>query len=445
MATLQELEAELSRRERSGSAGDFSWSRARDAFIAGTQRGGYSVATLPALPGDIARTMTGQPSDIAAGGANIPKESDFPGYERYFRAGEGAGPGAAFGAATGAPLGPAGILGGTLVGALGGAISNIAGKEIFPTSTAGQMAVGLLAPGGAAVTRTRAGAAPSRMEGPVTQPTTGITETAGQRFGSPRVLMEEEKIRRSVQGAPIASSFDVAQAQSVDDFLSKIQKFSANPKLSDEQISQGIYKAYDNFATKLQNQFKATNTANFAVARKEAGDLPVIPTTNVQNKIDELIAKYDNPEVIGMQSIVASLRRIKSELTTTQTTGGRILNARGEPIIPETTTTAPSNITIERLQQNLAAWGDAAYKGTYSTPGKKAQEFADVTPGMVKGIARQVLNAFKSDLDIAAETGVQGAASLKRLVMFLGKIYKNLQTTPLNLLSSTLTSLLLRR
>lgn len=414
MATLQELEAELSRRERSGSAGDFSWSRARDAFVAGTQRGGYSVATIPALPGDIARTMAGKPSAIEAGGANIPKETDFPGYERYFRAGEGAGPGLAFGAASGAPLGPVGMLGGGIVGALGGAISNIAGKEIFPTSVLGQTAVNILAPGGVATARARTGAAPSRIEGPVTQPTTGITETAGQRFGAPRVLMEEEKIRRSVQGAPIASAFDVAQAQSVDDFLSGIQKFSANPKLSDEQISQGIYKAYDNFATKLQNQFKATNTANFNAARKEAGDLPIIPTSNVQNTIDRLIAQFDNPEVPGMQSVVGSLRRIKAELTTTQTTGGRILNERGEPIIPETTTVSPSNITIERLQQNLAAWGDAAYKGAYATPGKKVSEFADVSPGVVKNIARQVLNAFKSDLDIAAETGVKGAASLKK-------------------------------
>lgn len=416
MATLEELEAELQRRQSRGTTGgDFSWSRAAEAFAAGAARGGYAVSTLPALPGDIARQAAGQPSDIEAGAkaSGIKTETDFPGYERYFRAGEGAGPGAAFGAGAGAPLGPIGILGGTIVGGLGGALSNVAAKEAFPSSPAAQTVVGMLAPGGVATVRGRAAAAPTKIEGPVKQAETGIMETAGQRTGAPATLMQEERIRRSVQGAPIASSFDVAQAASVDDFMSNIQKFTANPKLSAEEVTQGIYKAYDNFATQLQRKFKATNTANFKAVKEEAGNAPIIPTTNVQQTIDDLIAKYDNPEVPGMQGIVNSLRRIKSELTTAETFGGRILNERGQPFIEESTIVSPKNITVDRLQQNLSAWGDAAYKGTYAAPGKNVSEFADATPGVVKGIARQVLGAFKSDLDAAVDSGVKGAVALK--------------------------------
>lgn len=411
MASLQELEAELAKREQES----FSVSKASQAFAAGAARGGYGVATLPALPGEIARGVAGGPSEIERGAKalGIKTEADFPGYERFFRAGEGAGPGAGFGAATGAALGPIGMLGGALVGGLGGLISNVAAKEVFPSSPTGQMAIGLLAPSGVATARARAGAAPRGIETPVTKAETGITETAGQRTGAPAALMQEEKIRRSSQAGQIASAFDVAQANSVDGFLDNIQKFSANPNLNVEQITQGIYKSYDNFATQLQNKFKATNTANFNNAKKEAGTASIIPTNNVQQTIDGLIAKYDNPEVPGMQAIVGSLRRIKSELTTTTTTGGRLVDERGVPFAEPTTTVSPNNISIDRLQQNLSAWGDAAYKGTYTIPGKKSSEFADTTPGMVKGIARQVLGAFKADLDEAAESGVRGAAALK--------------------------------
>jgi len=412
MASLQELEAELAKREQES----FSASKAAQAFAAGAARGGYGVTTLPVLPVDIARQVVGKTSGIEEGAKalGIKTETDFPGYERFFRAGEGAGPGAGFGAATGAPLGPVGILGGALVGGLGGLISNVAAKELFPSSPAAQMAVGLLAPSGVAAARARAGGAPKGIEGPVTQPETGITETAGQRTGAPLALLQEEKIRRSAQAGPVASAFDVAQAQSVDGFLGNIQKFSANPNLNAEQITQGIYKAYDNFATQLQNKFKATNTANFNKAKEEAGSSSIIPTNNVQQTIDRLIAQYDNPEVPGMQAIVGSLRRIKGELTTTTTTGGRLVDERGVPFAEPTTTVSPNNISIDRLQQNLSAWGDAAYKGTYSVPGKKVSEFSDASPGVVKGIARQVLGAFRDDLNEAAESGVRGAGTLKQ-------------------------------
>jgi len=381
MATIEEIEAELARRRQQQKESEFSWSKAAEAFSAGAARGGYAVSTLPALPGDIARQLAGRPSDIETGAqaSGIKAEADFPGYERFFRAGEGAAPGAAFGATTGAALGPAGILLGGGIGGLGGILSNVAAKELFPSSPAAQTLIGMLAPGGVAAAR----------------------------------LLQEEKIRRSAQAGQIASSFDAAQAASVDDFLGNIQKFSANPNLNVEQITQGIYKAYDNFATQLQNKFKATNTANFNAAKKEAGTAPIIPTNNVQQTIDRLITQYDNPEVPGMQGIVSSLRRIKEELTTSAVTGGRIVDERGVPLIQPETTVTPNNISLDRLQQNLSAWGDAAYKGTYTVPGKKVSEFADTSPGMVKGIARQVLGAFRDDLNEAAESGVRGAAKLK--------------------------------
>jgi hypothetical protein len=325
-------------------------------------------------------------------------ETDFPGYERFFRMGEGGAPGAAVGFGLGGPVG-------AVVGGLSGSIGNVAAKEIFPTNPLAQTALQMLLPGSQTAFRMRGQAVPSAQP-PVIAKETGIPMTSGQTTGDLGTLLEESKVARSLRGAPIADSFKIAQAQSVDDFFSNIQRFQANPNLTPEKISSGIFSAFDSFNKKLINTFKADNAKNFNVAKKVAGNSPIIPTNNVQATIDDLIRTYDNPEVPGMASIAASLKRIKQELTTVTKSGGLIVDQRGVPLTPQKTSVTPNNISIERLQQNLAAWGDASYKGTYTG-------LADASPGQVKGIARRILGAFKSDLDDAAQSGVKGAQELQ--------------------------------
>jgi len=411
--TLEELEKEASRRFKEKEAsknGDlFSAKEAARAFAYGAASAGIDITSLPFIPSDIISEFTKEKGPKAGEAYREAfkqrKESDFPGYERFFRFGEGAAPGAGFGFAAGGPVG-------SVVGSLGGGLANIAAKELFPESPAGQMAVQLLAPTGGALTKTRQTAIPD-VKPPVTDVDTGVPMTAGQRTGSPRLLAEEQRVRSSIQGSPVAQQFDKAQAQSVEDFFGNIQKTQTNKKLNDTEIVSGIVEQYDKFNKGLVNKFKAQNSTNFNTAKKLAGTSDIIPTTNVQQKIDQLIAQYDNPEIPGSQGIVNSLKKIKSELTTTETKGGLLVNEKGIPLIPQTTTTTPNNINIDRLQQNLSAWGDAAYRGTYSIPGRNVSEFADASPGMVKGIARQVLGAFKDDLDSAANSGVRGAEALK--------------------------------
>jgi hypothetical protein len=333
-------------------------------------------------------------------------EQQFPGYEQFFRAGEGAGPGAVAGLTVGGPVGG-------VVGGLTGMLGNIASKEIFPTSPTLQAALQMLVPTGQGALSLRRFSVPSGIEPAMVSPETGIPMTAGQRTGELGTLVEEARIGRTVRGAPISDAFKVAQAQSADEFFSNIQRFQSNPNLSAREVTKGIYDAFDSFNKRLVNKFKAQNSANFNAAKKAAGTSAIIPTNNVQSTIDRLIAQYDNPEVPGMQNIATALRRIKQELTTTTKTGGVLVDERGIPLTPETTTVSPNNISIDRLQQNLSAWGDAAYKGTFTAPGKNASEFTDAAPGMVKGIARQVLGAFKADLDEAADSGIRGAQVLK--------------------------------
>lgn len=384
--TLEEIDRELARRaaeKQAKAQSSFSPMTAGKAFLTGAGSMGLTAS-----------------------------EADFPGYERYFRMGEGGAPGAAVGFALGGPVGGA-------IGGLSGSIGNVAAKELFPTNPLAQTALQMLLPSGQTAFRMRGQAVPSAqppfprpeidpVTGQAIQPTgsDAIPMTYGQKTGDLRTLLEEAKVARGLQGAPIADAFKIAQAQSVDDFLSNIQRFQANPNLKPEEISSGIFTAFDNFNKKLISTFKAENAKNFNAAKKAAGNSPIIPTNNVQATIDDLIRQYDNPEVPGMASIAASLKRIKQELTTTTKTGGLLVDQRGVPLTPERISVTPDNISIERLQQNLAAWGDASYKGTYTG-------LADASPGQVKGIARRILGAFKDDLDDAAQSGVRGAQELQ--------------------------------
>jgi hypothetical protein len=370
--TIEEIDRELARRTAEKKAKEQSSFRpmeAAKAFVSGAGSMGFTA-----------------------------EESQFPGYERYFRMGEGGAPGAGVGFAVGGPVG-------AVVGGLSGAMGNLSAKELFPTNPLAQASMQMLLPSGQGAFRFRREMLPS-AQAPVVSKETNIPMTYGQKTGDLETLVEEAKVARSLRGAPIADAFKIAQAQSVDDFFSNIQRFQANPKLKPEEVSSGIFTAFDSFNRKLINTFKADNAKNFNTAKKIAGNTPIIPTNNVQATIDDLIRTYDNPEVPGMASIAASLKKIKQELTTTTKSGGVLVDQRGFPLTPEKISTTPDNITIERLQQNLAAWGDASYKGTYGG-------LADASPGQVKGIARRILGAFKSDLDDAAQSGVRGAQELQ--------------------------------
>lgn len=414
--TLEELEEEAKRRamEKASSTGDdsFDATQAMKAFAFGAASAGIDITSLPFIPGDIVNEIAGTEGPRAGEtyrkAFKQQKESDFPGYERFFRFGEGAAPGAGFGFAAGGPLGG-------VVGGIGGGLANVSAKELFPESPVGQMAVQMVAPTGGGLLRSRKTAVPSteRAITPSVDPDTGLPITAGQRTGAPKLLAEEQRVRGTLQGAPAAQQFDKAQAQSFEDFFDNIQQLQTSKKLTDTEISTGIIEQYDKFNKGLINKFKAQNTANFTNAKKAAGNADIIPTTNVQKEIDGLIAQYDNQEVPGLQVIANSLKKIKQELTTTEKTGGLIVSEKGVPLTPETTTTKANNINIDRLQQNLSAWGDAAYRGTFASPGKNVSEFADAAPGVVKGIARKVLTAFKKDLDEAAQSGIRGATALK--------------------------------
>lgn len=412
--TLEELEQELARREEQektlkddvinfkNKVSDETF-KSMKAFGYGLASGGFDITLLPFFPVEIAAEYNKDQKSYVKGVRQFqPKEADFKGYENYFRAGEGF--------ATGAPFGLfAGLPGGVIAGTAGG-ITNIIGKELFPKSPIAQSIISMISPGASMLLKARGMNVPKDIS-PVVDPETGVMETKGTATKDPEKMFEENKMRTTLQGKPMATSFDIAQASSMDDFMSRIQSFTDNEKLTPKTITQGIYKAHKDYSLKLTNEFKNNSKINFNRAKAIAGNNDIIPTDNTQQTIDSLINQYSNIEVPGVQSIVNNLKTIKKELTDVKTEKieGRIVDEKGNLIIQPRTIIQKEakNINLERLKQNISAWGEAAYKGTY----KGLED--NLSPGQVKGIARRILNGFKKDLDSAANLNIPGARELK--------------------------------
>lgn len=322
-------------------------------------------------------------------------EKDFPGYERWFRAGAGGGAGAVGGFAVGGPVGG-------VIGATTGAMGNVAAKELFPESPVSQALLQLLLPGSQAGLGFRTTNVPSAKPMQVNRET-GIPLTGGQATGDVETLMEESRVARSVRGSPIADAFKVAQAQSVDDFFSNLQKFEANPNLSPQEVSQGIYKAFQDFTTKEYNLFKANNTKSFSDAAKAAGNAKVIPADATTARIDQLIGQYKNLDpntVPEAPNIVASLESLKKQFagTTVKT-----------PLMT-VEKTAPG-FSVSEFQKIAEDFGAQAY-GKSKAPGTGSAVFAGVAPGTSSGMIKYILGGMREDLSTAAQSGAKGAKEL---------------------------------
>lgn len=373
--TKEQIQQELKRRqqERKKQEEDsFSLSKAAEAFTTGAGSMGITA-----------------------------DESQFPGYERWFRAGQGGGAGGVGGFAVGGPIGG-------VIGATTGAFGNVAAKELFPESPVAQTLLQLALPGSQAGLGFRSvnapqtfGVRPKGVTGVTVDPETGIPLTAGQRSGDVNALLEEQKVAGSVRGAPIADTFKGAQAQSVDDFFSSLQKFQANSKLSTDSITQGIYKAFQDFTDKQVNLFKNTNKSNFDAAIKVAGNEKVIPANATIARIDELIAKNSNLDMPEARAIVASLEELKSKFA------GRSVKT---PLL--TTENIPSGFSVGEFQKYAEDFGAQAY-GKSKAPGTGSAVFAGVTPGASSGLIKYILGGMREDLSTAAQSGVKGAKELE--------------------------------
>jgi hypothetical protein len=404
-AQLVEL---IAQREQEQSPSSSELLNTAKAGLGGAQAGAAGLAGLPLeianLPNALSNYLAGvsepSPTQALREQIGIPAEPRSGPGQFAYNFMEGATPAAAItGAATLNPLAAAGA------GLLGG-VTNVAAKYYAPESPVAQTLFGLLPAGVAGLAnmaRTRVPKVPTASE----LPETGMTATAGQRTGSQALLRTEANVAATPEGQPIFKQAGLANASSAEDFANKMLNFAKNPNLTVSQIAQGASDAMSYMNNRILNKFRVDNRRNFNEAKVEAGDARLFDTTNVNQTLDNAIQLYGAetmpPE---LQAFASKLKTVKNNLSQ-QAEPSTILNAEGKPavIIPEQTV----KLTIDELQKNLESWGKAAKTGSYSSDGVN---LGDVATGTLKKLSRDVLNAFRNDLDAANLQGVAGAEKL---------------------------------
>jgi hypothetical protein len=364
----------------------------------------------PTIPGTNI-SLGGSPTQAMRETFQVPTEPRSGVEQAAYRFAEGFAPAAAV-ASPSFIAGP--VVGGiaTVGSGLLGGFSNMAAKGIFPESPIMQTLVNLL-PAGMAGLASRVRTNVPTTGKPAESPETGIPMTSGQRRGAEAALREEQAVARSTEGAPIFETFKLTQTKSAEDFANKLQDFTANPNLSVTKINEGVVGAVNAENSRLVNSFRANNTSNFNAVKKAAGNERLLDTSNVNNTIDNLIAQYSSDKYPAeFRAVVDNLREVKGQFTT-RGTPTTLLDAAGNPIgvnVPQ----GPAKLTTDELQKNLESWSKAASTGEFTIPGGTGNVFKGVAPGTIKGIARAVLNGFRSDLDSAVSANVTGAKELEK-------------------------------
>ena len=349
----------------------------------------FEVANLPnATLNYLAGINEPSPTQLMTQKLGVPQEPQ-SGLERAaYLFGEGAIPAASVtGAATLNPVLAAGA------GLLGG-VTNLAAKTYFPESPVGQAVFSLL-PGTLAGSINWARNKVPQVPKPTTLQETQMTATAGQMAGSEKLLRAEKAVAGTQEGTPIFQQMGLSNVANAEDFANKIQTFTKNPNLTSEQIANATVEALNYHNNRVVNKFRVENRKNFSAAQAEAGDARIFDTNNVNRVLDEQIVLYNQPSMPAeLQAYAKKLQQVKDGISKQTVFEGQTVN---------------TPLTIQELQKNLESWGKAAKTGQYTVDGV---QLGDVAPGSMKKLSRDVLNAFRDDLDAANLQNVPGAQKL---------------------------------
>lgn len=343
-----------------------------------------------------------------------------PGFRGAYEFGAAAAPAAALTAA-GLPgiTGRAGMGAAAIEAPVAGA-TGIAASTIAPDSPAAQFA--LQASPYAIASGLRAGRSQLlKPEGMRTPADTGVLDvgrlTPGQFTGNRQQLAREERVRAAPESGDLPRQFDIQQASDVRNYLTGLFNRAGDMNVDPVALTNQVWSSFNNFGSALSGQLKSQAKRDFAAAKNAGG---LVDTTPVLQMVDQQLAQL-GPETPQNSSFISALRKIREEFVEpgqpAQTVQSTVLGPSGQPA---TTTVVPAvpdrarNIDIERLQKNISAWGEAAFKGAGSLADVGGSDmFAGVAQGQVKNFARQVLRAYKDALDLAIDQGVPGADRLK--------------------------------
>lgn len=347
-----------------------------------------------------------------AGGPDLKR---IQGYEGAYKVGEAGAPAAAFTAA-----GLPGLFGRTTRGIAGefgvAGGTGLAAQTVAPDSPLSQLllqstpyaAGGLLSYGRGRV---------ARPEGQAPADGAALLDvgrmTPGELTGNRSQLATEARVEASPKIGEQANIFRQAQAKDVEGFLDNVFKRATTSASDIDTASSAAMAAFNNYGKSLSSTLSTAARADFKAARSAGGK---VDTTPVLSVIDEKLAAIP-PEVAALDPLRNALSRIKNEYlipgTPASTTPSTILGPTGQPAtvtVTPATADAARAIDIDRLQKNLAAWGEAAYSGKADFG--KGNIFEGVAPGQAKGIAISVLGGFRDALDNAIANNIPGADKL---------------------------------
>lgn len=435
--TLEELLAEQRRRnetqvrgagvmEEPGSTFD-EFVKAGEALLKGPAKGLINIIGGWGNLYDVL-TKSGDPSALSSAGIargikNLTGVDilSIPGYRGVYEFGEAGAPAAAF-SMLGVPglfsRSPAGIAG--EFGAAG--TTSMAAQQIAPDSPLVQMGLMMSPYAGKALYKGTQGAI-TKPRG--TYPTEAeISEllrvgriTPGEASLFRNQLATEARVAAAPESGQAPVQFRIGQAKDVESFLTNLFDRAAGAPVDTaraQQVTGSIVDAFKNYGKTLSGKLRSDAKKDFNAAKASGGQ---VDTTPIVDRVRAQLATIA-PEEPGFASLKQSLDNILAEYVdpgaAASVTPSAIVGPTGQPAsVNITPARAPSNkpISIGRLQDNLAIWGEAAYSGKADFG--KGNIFENVAPGKAKGIALSVLRGFKESLDEAINNNIPGADKLK--------------------------------
>ncbi len=206
--------------------------------------------------------------------------------------------------------------------------------------------------------------------------------TPGELTGSRQQLATEARVAASPRAENVPA-FRQEQAQSVSSYLDNLFNRASKSAVDDQTLTDTVVSSFRNYGKALSSRLRSDAAKDFNDAKKAGGSVDASP---VLQSAQARLAGIP-PETPGYEGMRSALTRIVEQYADSP------------------------NISIDTLQKNLSAWGEAVYSGKADFG--KGNIFEGVAPGQAKGIALDVLKAYRQSLDDAIANNVPGADKLK--------------------------------
>lgn len=243
---------------------------------------------------------------------------------------------------------------------------------------------------------------------------TGVDITSGQALGSREALHFEDMVRRSPGGRDVLQGFDERQAGQFKKFVQGIVRNAAGGNVKPEKAGARVAAAYRGHVERLAKARSALAGQYFDQARQAGGKAQVVGTDTLFSTIDSI------SENIGKTPIGDEASRISRAVAQWKTgikaaaEDARVADLAEQhglhpSLIDRSSLEAgPIGLDVNTAQRTMELLGRAS-RG-------KAELIEGLNPSYSRKVARQLLDAMRTDLEQAAAGEGQGAVAAKKLL-----------------------------